>query len=54
MSDDHRKPAEIEAEIAAERARLSRDLDVLQERLTVEGLMDEVRLQVRKIGRAHV
>ena len=47
MTADHRKPAEIEAEIAAERARLSRDLDVLQERLTVEGLMDEVRLQVR-------
>ena len=47
MSDDHRTPAQIEAEIVAERARLSRDLDVLQDRLTVEGLMDEVRLQVR-------
>lgn len=47
MSDEHRTPAEIEAEIAAERTRLSRDLDVLQGRLTVEGLMEEVRLQVR-------
>ena len=47
MTADHRKPAEIEAEIAQERARLSRDLETLQDRLTVEGLMEEVKLQVR-------
>lgn len=47
MTGDYRKPSEIEADIAAERARLSRDLETLQDRLTVEGLMDEVRLQVR-------
>lgn len=47
MTADHRKPAEIEAEIAAERARLSNDLETLQGRLTMDGLMDEVRLQVR-------
>ncbi len=47
MNGDHRKPSEIEAEIAAERARLSSDLETLQDRLTVDGLMEEVRLQVR-------
>ena len=47
MTADHRTPDEIEADIAAERARLSQDLETLQDRLTVEGLMDEVRLQVR-------
>ncbi|MFZ3582932.1 DUF3618 domain-containing protein [Loktanella sp. DJP18] len=47
MTGDYRKPSEIEADIAAERARLSRDLETLQDRLTVDGLMDEVRLQVR-------
>ena len=47
MTADTRKPAEIEAEIALERARLGRDLDVLQNRLTVDGLMEEVKLQVR-------
>ena len=47
MTADTRKPAEIEAEIAAERARLSHDLETLQDRLTVDGLMDEVKLQVR-------
>lgn len=47
MSDEHRTPAEIEAEIVAARARLSRDLGLLQDRLTVEGLVDEVRLQMR-------
>ncbi len=47
MTDDRRTPSEIEAEIAAERAKLSTDLETLQDRLTVDGLMDEVRLQVR-------
>ncbi|WP_394152011.1 DUF3618 domain-containing protein [Loktanella salsilacus] len=47
MTADTRNPKEIEAEIALERARLSRDLDVLQNRLTVDGLMEEVKLQVR-------
>ncbi|SHF52413.1 Protein of unknown function [Loktanella atrilutea] len=47
MTDDRRSPTEIEAEIAAERAKLSHDLEALQDRLTVDGLMDEVRLQVR-------
>ena len=47
MTAETRKPSEIEAEIAAERARLSRDLETLQDRLTVDGLMDEVKLQVR-------
>lgn len=47
MTADYRKPSEIEADIAAERARLSRDLETLQDRLTVDGLMDEVKLQVR-------
>jgi hypothetical protein len=47
MTADYRKPEEIEADIALERARLSRNLDVLQDRLTVDGLMEEVKLQVR-------
>ena len=47
MIAEPRKPADIEAEIAAERSRLSRDLETLQDRLTVDGLMDEVKLQVR-------
>ena len=47
MTGDYRKPSEIEADIAEERARLSRDLETLQNRLTVDGLMDEVKLQVR-------
>ena len=47
MTAEHRTPAEIEADIAAERARLSHDLETLQDRLTVDGLMDEVKLQVR-------
>ncbi|RYH03942.1 DUF3618 domain-containing protein [Salipiger sp. IMCC34102] len=47
MTADHRSPAEIEAEIEAERSRLSRDLDELQERLTVENVVDDVKAQVR-------
>ena len=47
MTGDPRTPAEIEADIAEERARLSRDLETLQDRLTIDGLMDEVKLQVR-------
>ncbi len=47
MTGDRRSPAEIEAAITAERARLANDLDHLQDRLSVEGIMDEVRLQVR-------
>ena len=47
MTGEYRKPSDIEADIASERARLSRDLDLLNDRLTVEGLMDEVKLQVR-------
>ena len=47
MTADTRKPAQIEAEIEAERSRLSRDLEELQDRLTVENLVDDVKLQVR-------
>ncbi|SEM98608.1 Protein of unknown function [Loktanella fryxellensis] len=47
MTADYRTAKEIEAEIAAERAKLSGDLSMLQDRLTVDGLMDEVRMQVR-------
>ena len=47
MTADTRKPAQIEAEIEAERNRLSRDLGELQDRLTVENLVDDVKLQVR-------
>lgn len=47
MTDERRTAAQIEAEIAAERARLGRDLDLLQDRLTVEGLMKEAQTQVR-------
>ena len=47
MTDDRRTPAQIESDIDAERARLSQNLSVLQDRLTVDGIMGEVRTQVR-------
>ena len=47
MTADRRSAAQIESDIADERNALERDLDELQRRLTVENLVDDVKLQVR-------
>ena len=47
MTADRRSAAQIESEIADERSALERDLDELQRRLTVDNLVDDVKLQVR-------
>ena len=47
MTADNRSAAQIEKEIASEREALGRDLDELQRRLTVDNLVDDVKLQVK-------